>query len=439
MESFPDYLDYLATRRYDMDIGAQLPHAALRVYVMGARGANREPATAQDIAAMRRLVAEAMRAGAIGFSSSRTLNHRSSTGAPTPSLTAERAELLGIADGIRDAGRGVLEMISDFTELDTEFDNVEAMAERAGCALSVSLAQGLSPNGWHKVMARIERANAKGTVIRGQVAPRAIGILTGLTNTTNPFFTRPSYMEVAKLPVPERLVALRDPARKARVLAEAPSKGYERLFRLMAGGWKLWEVTATPDYEPVPEDSMAARAEREGVETWSYVYDRLIAGDGLVMFYTPFANYADGNLECCREMLLHENTVPGLSDGGAHVGTICDASFSTTLLAHWGRDRRRGERIDLPLLVKRQTQDTARAVNLTDRGVLACGLRADINVIDFPNLRVLAPEMVRDLPAGGARMQQRASGYVYTLVNGEITYHNGVATDALPGRLVRGQ
>ena len=438
-ESFPQYLDFLSTRQFDMDIGAQLPHAALRVYVMGMRGANREPATAQDIAAMSRLVTEAMQAGAIGFSSSRTLNHRSSTGAPTPSLTAERAELLGIAEGMRAAGRGVLEMISDFADLDDEFANIEAMAAASGRPMSVSLAQGLSPHGWRKVLGKIEKATASGTVMRGQVAPRPIGILTGLTTTLSPFTTRSSYMEVARLPLNEKLQALRDPARKARILAEPVGKGFARLFGMMAEGRKVWQVSATPDYEPHPKDSIAARAESTGADIWSYLYDLMVEGEGKTLFYTPFANYADNNLDCCEEMLLHKDTVPGLGDGGAHVGTICDASFCTTLLAHWGRDRKRGELIDLPTLVKLQTQDTARAVMLTDRGVLAPGMRADINLIDFANLRVLAPEIIRDLPAGGARLQQKADGYLATLVNGIVTYQHGRATDALPGRLIRSE
>jgi N-acyl-D-aspartate/D-glutamate deacylase len=436
-ESFPEYLDFLARRRFDMDLAAQLPHAALRVYVMGERGANREPATPEDIGEMRRLTAEAVRAGAIGFSSSRTLNHRSSRGAPTPSLTAERDELLGIAAGLADARRGVLEFISDFEDLDGEFGLLRAMVERSGRPMSISLAQGLSPHGWRKVLGRIESASAAGLEMRGQVAPRPIGILLGLTTTLNPFLTRPSYMEVARLPPAERIRALSDPARRTRILGEAPSPGFERLFRLMDGGRKLWVLGDPPNYEPAPEDSVAARALRLGREAWDYAYDLLMERGGRQILYTPFANYAENNLDCCRDMLLHKDTVPGLGDGGAHVGTICDASFVTTLLTHWGRDRSRGERIDLETLVRRQTRDTARAVGLTDRGVLAPGMKADVNVIDFDRLRVRAPEIVHDLPAGGARLEQKADGYLATLVSGEPTYERGAPTGALPGRLIR--
>lgn len=436
-ESFPDYLDYLGRRRYDMDIGAQLPHGALRVYVMGQRGADREPASADDIAQMRALTTQAIQAGAMGFSSSRTLNHRSSNGAPTPSLKAELDELMGIALGLKDAGRGVMEMISDFDDLSDEFGMLRAMAEASGRPMSISLAQGLSPNGWRKILGLIESASDSGLVMRGQVAPRPIGILLGLTTTLTPFTTRPSYMEVARLPLAERIEALRDPERKQRILAEEPSRGFGMLFRRMDGARKLWLMSDPPDYEPAPEDSLAARAAAAGRDPWDLAYDLMLENGGKTLFYTPFANYADNNLDCCREMLLHKDTVPGLGDGGAHVGTICDASFVTTLLTHWGRDRSRGERIDLPTLIKRQTQDTATAVDLHDRGVLAPGMKGDVNVIDFDNLNNRAPEIVHDLPAGGARLEQKADGFIATVVSGEVTYERGEPTDALPGRLLR--
>jgi len=436
-ESFPDYLDYLGRRRYDMDIGAQLPHGALRVYVMGQRGADREPASADDIAQMRALTTQAIQAGAMGFSSSRTLNHRSSNGEPTPSLKAELDELMGIALGLKDAGRGVMEMISDFDDLSDEFGMLRAMAEASGRPMSISLAQGLSPNGWRKILGLIESASDSGLVMRGQVAPRPIGILLGLTTTLTPFTTRPSYMEVARLPVAERIEALRAPERKQRILAEEPSRGFGMLFRRMDGARKLWLMSDPPDYEPAPESSLAARAAAAGRDPWDLAYDLMLENGGRTLFYTPFANYADDNLDCCREMLLHKDTVPGLGDGGAHVGTICDASFVTTLLTHWGRDRSRGERIDLPTLIKRQTRDTARTVDLHDRGVLAPGMKGDVNIIDFDNLNNRAPEIVHDLPAGGARLEQKADGFIATVVSGEVTYERGEPTDALPGRLLR--
>ncbi len=436
-ESFPDYMDYLSTRQFDMDIGAQIPHAALRVYVMGQRGADREPATPEDIVSMRDLTEQAMQAGALGFTSSRTLNHRSSTGAPTPSLQAEIDELLGVADGLRASGRGVIEMISDFVDLDDEFNLLQEVVTRSGRPMSISLAQGLSPNGWREILSRIEGAVSSGLVMRGQVAPRPIGVLMGLTTTLTPFTTRPSYMEVSKLPIAERIVALRDPERKARILAEETGPGFQRLYKMMQGGAKVWLMTDPPNYEPAPEDSFAGMAQTNGQDAWSMVYDAMLGDEGKAILYMPFANYADDNLDCCREMILHDNTVMGLGDGGAHVGTICDASFITTLVTHWGRDRTRGEQIDLPTLIKSQTHDTARAVELSDRGTLEVGMKADVNVIDFDNLRVRSPEIVHDLPAGGARLQQRADGYLATVVNGQVTYENAEPTDALPGRLIR--
>ncbi len=436
-ETFDEYLDYLEPRHFDMDIGAQIPHAAVRVYVMGERGANREPATAEDIDEMRRITEAGIRAGALGFTSSRTLNHRSSTGAPTPSLQAELDELLGIAQGVRDAGRGVLEMISDFDGLDEEFSFLQQMTERAGCPMSISLAQGLSPNGWRKILGKIEQANAKGLTMRGQVAPRAIGILLGLTTTLSPFTSRPSYAALNGLSLEEKCRALADPERREAILSEPVAPGFARLFKLMDEGRKLWELDAVPNYEPSPETSIAARAAQFDMDPFAYAYERMLANDGKTVLYTPFANYADNDLECCRDMILHEHTVMGLGDGGAHVGTICDASFVTTLLTHWGRDRTRGEQIDLPTLVRNQARDTARAVGLTDRGVIAPGMKADLNVIDFDNLNARAPEIVHDLPAGGARLQQKADGYLATIVSGEVTYRAGEPTDALPGRLIR--
>ena len=438
-ESFPDYLDYLSKRHFDMDICAQLPHAALRVYVMGQRGADREPATAEDVAEMRRLTEQAIRAGALGFTSSRTLNHRSSKGQPTPTLQAEYDELVGMASALQSAGWGVMEMISDFDDLDTEFDLLKSMVGAAGRPMSISLAQGISDHGWRKVLNKIEGASDAGYAMRGQVAPRPIGILLGLTTTLSPFTTRPSFTEVANLALAERVAALGDPERKARILAEPTGHGFARLFRLMDEGRKIWLMTDPPDYEPDPKDSLHAQAIARGLSPWSYVYDALLQNQGKSLLYTPFANYADNNLDCCRDMILHKDTVMGLGDGGAHVGTICDASFITSLLTHWGRDRSRGAGIDLPTLIKCQARDTARAVDLQDRGTLEKGMRADVNIIDFDNLNVRLPEIVNDLPAGGARLQQRADGYQMTIVNGQPTYIDGEATDALPGRLVRKQ
>ena len=316
-ESFPDYLDYLSKRQFDMDICAQLPHAAMRVYVMGQRGADREPATTEDIIEMRRLTEEAIRAGALGFTSSRTLNHRSSKGEPTPTLQAEHDELVGMANALHTIGYGVMEMISDFEDLDTEFELLKSMVGSAGRPMSISLAQGISDHGWRKILNKIEHANDAGYKMRGQVAPRPIGILLGLTTTLSPFTTRPSFTEVAHLPLDERVLAMADPGRKARILAEPTGKGFGTMFRLMDEGRKIWLMTDPPNYEPNPEDSLNAQAIARGLDPWSYIYDVLLQNNGRSLLYTPFANYAQNNLDCCRDMILHKDTVMGLGDGGA--------------------------------------------------------------------------------------------------------------------------
>jgi N-acyl-D-aspartate/D-glutamate deacylase len=270
------------------------------------------------------------------------------------------------------------------------------------------------------------------------VAPRPIGIVLGLSSTLNPLLLKASYAAIARLPLAERIAKLRDPAFKAKLLAEdVTHPSAERMKRLVGSFERIWVLGDPPDYEPAPEASIAARAKRAGRDPFEFAYDALLERDGLQLLYTPFANYAEFNLDCCREMILHKDTVMGLGDGGAHVGTICDASYTTYLLSHWGRDRLRGEKIPLEILVKSQAHDTARAVALNDRGVVAPGMKGDLNVIDFTKLRVRAPQVVHDLPAGGARLEQRADGYLATIVNGEVTYQDGEATGALPGRLIR--
>jgi N-acyl-D-aspartate/D-glutamate deacylase len=439
-ESFPDYLDALAARNFDMDICAQLPHGALRVFVMGERGARLEAATADDIAEMRKLAAEAMRAGAIGFSTSRTLNHKTVKGDPTPSLRATEAELMGIAEGLRDAGSGVMEFISDFDQPDqkTEFAMIRRLVEKSGRPLSLSLAQAHGrPEGWRSLLGLISDAANDGLTMRAQVAPRPIGVLYGLQASANPFAATPSYRAIAAKPLAERLAAMRDPAFRARVLAEAEAgKGTPAARRMMAFE-RMFPLGTPPDYEPPREKSIASMAERQGVDPAALAYDMLLEDEGRAFLFAPFANYAHFNLDACGEMIDNPHTVMGLGDGGAHVGLISDASYSTYLLTHWGRDRAQG-RFDLARLVKRQTRDTAHAVGLNDRGVIAPGLKADINVIDFDKLALEAPVMAFDLPAGGKRLLQRARGYRANIVSGAATYRDGEATGALPGRLVRG-
>jgi N-acyl-D-aspartate/D-glutamate deacylase len=437
-QSFPEFLDALSGRSYDVDVALQVPHGALRLHVMGERGAAREPATPGDIDLMAKLAAEAVEAGALGFTTSRTLNHRTSKGDPTPTLTAAADELVGIARAIGATGQGVLQVVSDFADVDAEFALCRRMVEESGRPLSFSLVQ-TTGDAWRRQLELLEQANADGLPILAQVAPRPVGLLLGLQCTLHPFLTNPVYRRIAEAPLDERVEIMADPAFKAEVLDATAGARREGAGagRLIGALHRMYELGDPPDYEPDPETSVARRAERAGLDPFDLAYDLLVADGGRTFLYLPMLNYADGHLDAAGEMLAHPNTVVGLADGGAHVGTICDASFPTTLLAHWGRDRDRG-RLDLPFLVHRQTAATARAVGLLDRGVVAPGYRADLNVIDHGRLVARRPEMRHDLPAGGKRLVQGAEGYVTTIVAGRVTYEDGEELGALPGRLVRG-
>ena len=438
-ESYPDYLDALSQRRFDMDVGSQLPHAALRVYVMGERGVNREPATPQDISQMAAIAKAAVQAGAMGFSTSRTLNHRDSEGNPTPTLTAEEDELVGIALGLKAANAGALQFVSDFTDAEAEFALMRQMVRKSGRPLSFSLLQGhVAPDKWRLLLDRTAEANAEGLTIRAQVAGRPVGVLLGLELTMNPFSKNPVYREIATLPLAERVARLRDPEFRARLLATPPiaEPGFARST---LQNWKnMFRMDVDFDYEPLQSDSLQGIADRQGGSAPALALDAILENEGRGILYVPFLNYAGYTLDPAHEMLMHENSVPGLSDGGAHVGMICDGSFPTYNLVHWTRDRKRGARIPLEKMVAMQTADTAALIGLHDRGRIAPGLRADINVIDYARLRLKPPTVAYDLPAGGKRLLQRAEGYEATIVAGAITYRNGEPTGALPGRLLRG-
>ncbi len=438
--SFGDYLDAVEARPRDIDVAAQLPHGALRVYVMGERGAKLEPATEDDIAEMRVLTAEAMRAGALGFSTSRSLNHRTVKGDPTPSLRATKAELMGIAMGMRDAGHGVIELLSDFNAPDaqTEFAMLRDLVRASGRPLSFSLAQGGSwADGWKGLLAMIEGASKEGLPIKGQVAPRPIGLLLGLQGTLNPFIAHEAFQAIKNKSLAEKVAAMRDPSFRARILAENDTLQKHPLARRVMAFDQIYPLGDPPDYEPPRETAIGEQAKATGRDAAELAYDLLLEDDGRAFLFSPFANYVNYNLDCCGEMIAHPDTLMGLGDGGAHVGIISDGSYPTYLLTHWGRDRGHG-RFDIAYLVKRQTSDTARAVGLMDRGVVAPGMKADLNVIDFDRLRVNAPRMAFDLPAGGKRLLQSADGYIATIVSGEIVYRDGAATGALPGKLIRG-
>ena len=438
-EDFAGYLDALEARHRDIDIGVYVPHDPLRLYVMGDRGARREDATDDDIAEMGRLARRGIEQGALGFSTDRLAAHKTVTGDHTPAFGAAAKECIGIAVEAGKAGHGAMNLVSDFDGLDEEFDMMEAMVTGSGMPLSFTLvARDWDSNQrLNSLLARLDSANARGIKIAGQVAPRAIGVLYGLQCTLNPFSTNPVYKTVEHLPHGERAAAMRDPDFRARLLA-APSDDPDfRIGGQWLQSWNLmFEIADRPNYEPLPEDSVEARAAREGRSPAELAYDILVSDEGCGMIYVPLTNY-HGNLDIVAGMLSHPHTLMGLSDGGAHVGAICDASFPTTLLEYWGRDRDR-DRLSVPYIVEQQCRATARFLGLHDRGVLAPGYRADLNVIDFENLRVRRPEVHFDLPAGGRRLMQRADGYLHTVVRGVETYTSGEATGDLPGRLVRG-
>ena len=429
-ESFPEYLDALDRRPHDIDVAAQIPHGALRLYVMGERGATRDAATTDDIVEMGRIARAAIAAGALGFTTSRTKNHKTSRGDYTPTLTAAAEELIGIADAL-DAG--VLEVVSDFADVEEELRTVIGMAASSGRPLSISVLQvDGRPDGWRRLIDAIAEANAAGMDVTAQVAARPVGLLLGLQTTVNPLGGSATARALSARPVAEQLIELRRAdVRHAIVTEMAQARSVFRFDR-------LFPLTDPPNYEPSYDDSVAAAAQRLGVEPEAFVYDHVLGDEGRAMLYVPFLNYSDGSLDIAKELLEHPNSVLGLGDGGAHVGTICDASFPTTMLTHWVRDRRRGPLLELPAVVAKQTSRTARAVGLLDRGVLAPGMRADVNVVDLDNLRLHLPTVEYDLPAGGRRFLQRADGYLHTIVAGVPTYANGEHTGALAGRLVRG-
>ncbi|MGB3624752.1 MAG: amidohydrolase family protein [Henriciella sp.] len=438
-ESFPEYLDSLSDKAFDIDFAAQLPHAALRVYVMGERGANREDATPEDIAKMAQLAREAVEAGALGFSTSRTLNHRTSDGQPTPTLTASEEELTGIAMALKEVGKGVLQFVSDFNDPQKEAAMLRQIVERSGRPLSVSLAQSdLAPEGWKRLLGAIEQAVDGGLPMRAQVCGRPVGVLLGLELTMNPFSAHPVYQEVRDKPLAEQVSALRDPDFRARLLASEPDPNNPFVKSLLRQFGKLFTLDAVPDYEPEADRTVEAIARARGVTPEEAALDLMLEDDGHSLLYLPFLNYAQGSLDPSHAMLSSKATIPGLSDGGAHVGMICDGSFPTTMLTHWTRDRTRGPKFPLEWIVKRQTADTAHWMGLNDRGLLQPGFRADLNIIDYNNLTLHRPEIQRDLPAGGRRLMQRATGYTATIVAGEIIYRDGAPTGAKPGRIVRG-
>ena len=437
-ESFPDYMNWLAGRSFDMDIGAQLPHAALRVYVMGERGARRDPSTEEDNKAMAQLAAEAVRAGALGFSTSRTLNHRTSTGDFTPTLKAGEDELTAIATAMHGQGHSVLQFVLDLSTINEDLPMMLRIAENVKCPISFSVTQNdRAPQRWRQTMDEINAAARRGLSVTAQIAARPVGLLLGLELSRNPFQTHPSYKAIAHLPLKERLARLRQADVRASILGETASATDDPLF-FKPNYDKMYLLGDPPDYEQPPENALGSRARALGKRPEELAFDAMLSDEGRGMLYVPFLNYADGNLDATRQMLTDPNAVPGLSDGGAHCGIICDASFPTYLLTHWTRDRKRGEKLSIPFVVAAQSRKTARAFGLHDRGVIAPGFKADLNVIDYDRLHLHPPKVHYDLPVGGRRLLQQVDGYDATIVSGVVTQREGRATGNRPGRLIRG-
>lgn len=438
-ESFPEYLDAIERMPRAIDVAAQVPHGAVRAYVMGERGARNQPATAQDIERMAEIVREALSAGALGFSTSRTLLHRAIDGEPVPGTFAGEAELLGIGRALGQVGHGVFEMASDLAPEGNEFAWMEKLGTLTGRPITFACLQNdLDPDQWQRLLRLVEAANARGSHLVPQVAARPTGLLLGLESSFHPFSHHPSFAEIATLPLAERVRRMRDPAFRTRILGESPRSGLPIAAYIAASFHKLFPLGDPPDYEPAPETSVAARAAREGRAAQEIAYDLMLERDGKELLYFPLLGYAQQNFDALHTMLTHPQAVLGLSDGGAHCGIICDASMPTFLLTHWVRDRERGPRLGLEEAVRLQTRNTAALFGFADRGTLAAGLRADVNLIDLENLRLAPPEVVFDLPAQGRRMVQRVSGYRMTIQAGQPIFEDGSATGALPGRLLRG-
>src|SRR6201991_1224568 len=437
-ESFPDYMNWLGKRDFDIDVGAQLPHAALRVFVMGDRGARRDPSTAEDNAAMAKLAGEAVRSGALGFSTSRTLNHRTSTGDYTPTLKAGEDELTAIAGAMHSQGRSVLQFVLDLSTIHEDLPMMLRVADTTKCPITFSITQNdKAPQRYRQTFAEIHAAAALGLNITAQIAARPVGVLLGLELSRNPFQTHPSYKAIAHLPLAERVARLHQPEVRAAILSETPTTTDDPLF-FRPNYDKMYLLGDPPDYEQPPENALGAQARRRGCKPEELAYDAMLSDGGKGMLYVPFLNYADGNLDAVREMLSDPHAVPGLSDGGAHCGIICDASFPTYLLTHWTRDRSRGDKLSIPFVVAAQSRKTALTVGLYDRGVIAPGYKADVNVIDYDRLHLHPPKVHYDLPVGGRRLLQQVDGYDATIISGVVTQREGRATGQRPGRLIRG-
>ncbi len=440
-ETFPEYLDALDTTPMALDVAALAPHGAIRAYVMGDRGAANEPATPEDIERMGAIVREAVEAGAVGVSTSRTILHKAVDGEPVPGTFAAEDELFALGEALAAVGRGVFELApagiqgEDMSAPDREVAWMRKLAAHTGRPITYGFVQhDVAPDDWKRLLEVAGEAHAEGVPLRPQVTGRPIGMMLGL-QSFHPFRTRPSYLAIADLPIDERVARMQDPAIRAAILGEddlVPMPSYVGM-----GLDRIFDLGDPPEYEPDPSTSLAAMAERSGVDPFALLYDRLLDHEGRNLLMRPLLGYSNFDLEPVREMLLHPATVLGIGDGGAHVSVICDASTPTWMLTHWVRDRSRGSRIPIETVIHKMTRNNAELYGMTDRGALQPGLRADINVIDLDRLRLHAPEFRHDLPSGAPRLVQESSGYVATIVAGTTTRHNDTDTGARPGTLVR--
>lgn len=436
-ETFPEYLDRLDMGQRDIDVAAYLPHSPLRVYAMGERGARREAATDDDLAKMRALTSEAIRAGAIGFSTSRLSIHKTADGGSIPTFDADLRELQAIAAGMADAGSGTFQVVVDaFRGWDQEYPLVDAVVQSSGRPATFTLANtNDGPPRWRIVLQQMAETKARGGHVTAQVMPRPIGVVIGLELSVHPFILCPSWAKVADLPLAKRVEAMRDPAFRSTILSEEPGEGHPLV--MLGRNWRwIFPFDERVDYAPGPERSLEALADRRGCTPAEVAYDFFVESQGHGLMLNAIGNFENNSLAATHEMLSHPDCIPALGDGGAHYGAICDASYSTFLLKHFVRDNRDGG-FGLAEAVHMLTQKAARAVGLHDRGILAVGTKADINVIDLERLSLHLPEIVCDLPAGGRRLDQKATGYDATIVSGEIIRRMDQTTGARPGRLVR--
>lgn len=439
-ESFEGYLDALERRRWVADVGTQVPHGALRAYVMGERGAANEAATADDLAEMERLTTSALRAGALGVSTSRTPLHRSADGELVPGTEADEDEVMALGDALKAAGHGVFQGALHHPDVPDSFGWMRRLAERSGRRVTFNFQQtDAAPDLWRDVAGLLDQARADGLPVYGQVHGRPVGILMSWSATIHPFSTSAGWGPVAFLSPAERVALLQNDPEARRALVHGERADLGPFVASLTSSWhKMFPFRGETDYEPPASQSVAAIAAAEGRDPAEVAFDVLMEDDGNGLLYFPLFNYSDGNLDCLWELHQHPRTRMGLADGGAHVGSICDGSTPSFMVAFWARDRVRGPHLPLELVVRRQTRETAEHYGLMDRGLLAPGLRADVNVIDLDALAIDAPRMAWDLPTGAKRFVQGSRGYRYTIAGGEVVRQDDEFTGAHPGRLLRG-